>query len=415
MVSQLLTLYTTPVVYLGLIGWRSTLCEVYRSAIRLRSLQQRTRHEYFGAIYPAADWHVAADAWPCAGRAFWRFDFLPVAPLPQVDFPVISCRRRSCPGASPETMASAVATPLERQFGRIAGVNQMTSTSQLGSTGITLQFDLNRNIDAAARDVQAAINAARSQLPANLPSNPDLPQGESGRCADHDSGADLRRITLPRCTTRRFHPGAETGAGARRRSGIRGGGARPAVRVEVNPTLLNKLGIGLDNVRTALGSANANRPKGNCPTTQSCWTFDANDQFFKARRIPAADRRLSKRRAGAPGRRCRCSGFGRGHPQRRHLSTASPRSSSSSSASPARTSSTRSTGSGRCCRSCRPRFRRPSTLDVVMDRTTTIRASVQDIEITLMISVVLVILVVFVFPAQRCAPPSFPASPCRFR
>jgi multidrug efflux pump len=93
---------------------------------------------------------------------------LPVSPLPQVDFPVIGVSA-SLPGASPETMASAVATPLERQFGRIAGINQMTSVSQLGSTGITMQFDLDRNIDAAARDVQAAINAARNYLPPNLP------------------------------------------------------------------------------------------------------------------------------------------------------------------------------------------------------------------------------------------------------
>src|SRR6184192_278023 len=99
------------------------------------------------------------------------FRFLPVAPLPQVDFPTISVGA-NLPGASPETMASAVATPLERQFGRIAGVTEMTSSSQLSSTSITLQFDLNRNIDAAARDVQAAINAARGQLPVDLPSNP---------------------------------------------------------------------------------------------------------------------------------------------------------------------------------------------------------------------------------------------------
>src|SRR5437868_13438717 len=99
------------------------------------------------------------------------FNFLPVAPLPQVEFPVIQVSA-GLPGASPETMASAVATPLERQFGRIAGINQMTSTSQLGSTSIVLQFDLNRNINGAARAVQAAINAARSQLPANLPGNP---------------------------------------------------------------------------------------------------------------------------------------------------------------------------------------------------------------------------------------------------
>src|SRR5271154_4391180 len=99
------------------------------------------------------------------------FRLLPVAPLPQVDFPTISVGA-ALPGASPETMASSVATPLERQFGRIAGVSEMTSTSYLGNTSITLQFDLNRNIDAAARDVQAAINAARGYLPANLPSNP---------------------------------------------------------------------------------------------------------------------------------------------------------------------------------------------------------------------------------------------------
>src|SRR6202142_636199 len=99
------------------------------------------------------------------------YNFLPEAPLPQVDFPSISITSQ-LPGASPETMASSVATPLERQFGRIAGVNEMTSSSSLGSTSITLQFDLNRNIDAAARDVEAAINAARGYLPANLPNNP---------------------------------------------------------------------------------------------------------------------------------------------------------------------------------------------------------------------------------------------------
>src|SRR6266700_4778537 len=99
------------------------------------------------------------------------FRLLPVSPLPQVDFPTISVNA-SLPGASPETMASSVATPLERQFGRIAAVNEMTSSSSLGSTSVVLQFELNRNIDAAARDVQAAINAARSQLPPNLPSNP---------------------------------------------------------------------------------------------------------------------------------------------------------------------------------------------------------------------------------------------------
>ena len=160
-----------------------------------------------------------------------------MAPLPQVDFPTIQ-RWRRLAGREPQTMASAVATPLERQFGRIAGVNQMTSSSQLGSTGITLQFDLNRNIDAAARDVQAAINAARSQLAANLPSNPELPQSESRRRADPDSGADVghddraadvRRggFRSSRRSCRRSKESARCSLAA---------AAQPAVRVEVNPT-----------------------------------------------------------------------------------------------------------------------------------------------------------------------------------
>ena len=128
------------------------------------------------------------------------FTILPVAPLPQVEFPVIQVSA-SLPGASPETMASAVATPLERQFGRIAGINQMTSISQLGSTGIVLQFDLNRNIDAAARDVQAAINAARSQLPSYLAGQSLVPQSKSGGRADSDSVADFRQHHASRTST----------------------------------------------------------------------------------------------------------------------------------------------------------------------------------------------------------------------
>ena len=136
-----------------------------------------------------------------AGAAAFRL--LPVSPLPQVDFPTISVNA-SLPGASPETMASAVATPLERQFGRIAAVTEMTSSSSLGSTSITLQFDLNRNIDAAARDVQAAINAARGYLPANLPQNPTLPQSQSrGFAHPHDRPSPRTFWTRARCTTRR--------------------------------------------------------------------------------------------------------------------------------------------------------------------------------------------------------------------
>src|SRR5215467_6340272 len=173
------------------------------------------------------------------------FNFLPVAPLPQVDFPVISVGA-SLPGASPETMASAVATPLERQFGRIAGINQMTSTSQLGSTNIVLQFDLNRNIDAAGRDVQAAINAARSQLPANLPGNPNYHKSNPA-----DAPITIVALTSDTVTVPRMYDIADSIL-AQKLSQVQGvgqvfvfGSAPPAVRVEVNPTLLNKLGVGL--------------------------------------------------------------------------------------------------------------------------------------------------------------------------
>ena len=121
------------------------------------------------------------------------FTVLPVSPLPQIDFPTITVAA-ALPGASPETMASSVAAPLERQFGRIAGVTEMTSTSSLGATAITLQFDLNRNIDAAARDVQAAINAARGYLPTESAEQSDVSKGQSGRCANSDCGADVGRL-----------------------------------------------------------------------------------------------------------------------------------------------------------------------------------------------------------------------------
>src|SRR6476660_7038909 len=163
------------------------------------------------------------------------FNFLPVAPLPQVEFPVISVGA-GLPGASPETMASSVATPLERQFGRISGVNQMTSTSQLGSTSIVLQFDLSRNIDAAARDVQAAINAARGQLPANLPSNPNYRKVNPA-----DAPIMILKITSETYDKPRMFDAASSVLQQKlsQVDGVGqvwiGGGALPAVRVEVNP------------------------------------------------------------------------------------------------------------------------------------------------------------------------------------
>src|ERR1700720_945994 len=210
------------------------------------------------------------------------FGFLPVAPLPQVDFPVIQVGA-GLPGASPETMASAVATPLERQFGRIAGINQMTSVSQLGSTGIVLQFDLNRNIDAAARDVQPAINAARSQLPADLPGNPWYRKVNPADAPILIMSLTSDSVTLPEIYDQANSILSQKLAQV---SGIGqvyvGGGANPAVRAELDPNLLNNTGVGLDAVRMALGAANANRPKGQVANPVNAWTINNNDQITHA-------------------------------------------------------------------------------------------------------------------------------------
>ncbi|MGC2322387.1 MAG: efflux RND transporter permease subunit, partial [Terriglobales bacterium] len=208
--------------------------------------------------------------------------FLPVSPLPEVEFPTISVGA-GLPGASPETMASAVATPLERQFGRIAGITEMTSSSQLGSTSITLQFDLSRNIDAAARDVQAAINASAGQLPANLPNAPTY-----RKINPADAPIMILALTSDTIPVRRMYDASDTilaqkisqvdGVG----QVITGGGAKPAVRVQVNPTQLFNYGIGLDDVRTALARANANSPKGQFSDNQDTFLIYASDQLLDA-------------------------------------------------------------------------------------------------------------------------------------
>ena len=210
------------------------------------------------------------------------FNYLPVASLPRVDFPVIQVSAQ-LPGADPQTMASAVATPLERQFGRISAINQMTSTSQLGSTSIVLQFDLNRNIDAASRDVQAAINAARGQLPANLPSNP-----EYWKANPSEAPIMILDLTSDTETVPQMYDAADSILSQKlsQVSGVGqvyvGGAAQPAVRAEVNPMLLNKLGIGLDTVRNALNLANANQAKGQLSLGNKTWILDDNDQLFTA-------------------------------------------------------------------------------------------------------------------------------------
>jgi multidrug efflux pump len=210
------------------------------------------------------------------------YRFLPVSPLPQVDFPTINVSA-SLPGASPDTMASSVATPLERQFGRIAGVTEMTSTSSLGNTNITIQFDLDRNIDAAGRDVQAAINAARGQLPANLPSNPRYRKVNPA-----DAPILILSMTSDLVDRARMYDFASSiiqqklsqvaGVG----QVFVGGGALPAVRVEVNPTALYNNGLGLEDVRATLAAANVIRPKGSISGPDRTWSLSTTDQLFKA-------------------------------------------------------------------------------------------------------------------------------------
>ena len=210
------------------------------------------------------------------------YTLLPVASLPQVEFPVISVGA-SLPGADPETMASSVATPLERQFSKIAGVNEMTSYSSTGTTGVMLQFDLSRDVNGAARDVQAAINAARSQLPANLPSNP-----EYYKVNPADSPIMIIALTSDTMTVPQLYDACDSILAQKiaQVPGVGqtwcGGSAKPAVRIEANPMQLAHYGIGLEALRAAIGTVNVNQPKGYLHDDERRWSVSATDQLFGA-------------------------------------------------------------------------------------------------------------------------------------
>ena len=216
------------------------------------------------------------------------YHLLPVGPLPDVDFPTIQVSG-GLPGASPETMASAVATPLERQFGRIAGITEMTSTSMLGSTNITLQFDLNRNIDAAARDVQAAINAAAGQLPAGLPSLPNYRKVNPADAPILMLGARLRHPARePPVRCRRLHHCPEDCPSERRRTGHHRRRARPAVRVDVEPHRPCQLWPGPGGMfATAIAQFNANEPKGSVSNGSDPVGFERQRPDFRCQSIIA--------------------------------------------------------------------------------------------------------------------------------
>ena len=324
------------------------------------------------------------------------FRFLPVSPLPQVEFPTISVFA-GLPGASPETMASSVATPLERQFGRIAGITEMTSSSGLGSTNITIQFDLNRNIDAAARDVQAAINAARGQLPKNLPSNPGYRKVNPA-----DAPVMLLALSSDIVERARMYDLAATilqqklaqvpGVG----QVSVGGGALPAVRVDVDPVALNSTGLGLEDVRASLAAANANRPKGDVSSIERVWSLSTTDQIMKAAeyrplvvayRNGAAVRLSDVANVTDSVEDIRTAGLSNGKPAIILTISRQPG------------ANIIDTVDG--IRAILPQLKAaiPPTVDlsILIDATTTIRASVRDVEITLLISIALVILVVFVF------------------
>ena len=239
----------------------------------------------------------------CVGWRRSAFYVLPVAPLPEVDFPTISVSA-SLPGASAEIMASSVATPLERQFAHIASVTEMTSSSSLGSTSITLQFDLDRDIDGAARDVEAGINAARTYLPTNLPQNPSY-----RKINPADAPIMIMSLTSEKYAATKLYDLASTIL-EQKLSQIQGvgqvavgGGAAPAVRVEADPLKLESFGLTLQNVRSVLSLQNALLPRGQIANRSTTADILINDQISQAADIQASDRRLSQRRGRSPLRR----------------------------------------------------------------------------------------------------------------
>jgi multidrug efflux pump len=329
-----------------------------------------------------------------AGIVAYRL--LTVAPLPQVEFPVIQVQA-TLPGASPETMASSVATPLERQFGRIAGVTEMTSTSLLGASTVVLQFDLNRNVDAAARDVQAAINAARSQLPANLPSNPRYRKVNPA-----DLPVLILALTSDVLPVGRMYDAADSIL-AQKLSQVEGigqviigGGAKPAVRVRVDPARLSQIGLSLEQVRTALGTVNANSPKGELADGATAWTLHATDQLLDADQYRPVIVTYQK---GAPVRLgdiaevensvedIRTGGFANG--KRAVLIVLYRQPGANIIETVDRVME--------LLPSLRASIPPIIDLNVVLDRTTTIRASFRHVQGTLVLSIGLVVLVVFVF------------------
>ncbi|WP_191923248.1 multidrug efflux RND transporter permease subunit MdtC [Pantoea agglomerans] len=324
------------------------------------------------------------------------FRLLPVAPLPQVDFPVIVISA-SLPGAAPEIMASSVATPLERSLGRIAGVSEMTSTSSLGSTRIILVFDFDRDINGAARDVQAAINAAQSLLPTGMPSRPTYRKV-------NPSDAPIMIMTLTSDTSNpgQLYDYASTQL-AQKLSQIEGvgdvtvgGSSLPAVRVALNPQALFNQGVSLDAVRTAISNANQRRPQGALDDSQQRWQLRTNDALQTASEYQplivhynngAAVRLSDVATVEDSVQDVRNAGMSRGKPAVLLLIRKTPEANVIDTVDRIRAEM--------------PLLHEviPAAIDlqIAQDRSPTIRASLHEVEQSLVIAVALVILVVFVF------------------
>src|SRR5256714_6676844 len=327
---------------------------------------------------------------------FVAFLQLPTAPLPQVDFPTINVSA-NLPGASPDIMASAVAAPLERHFAHIAGLSEMTSASYLGSTSITLQFDLSRNIDGAARDVQAAINAARANLPSNLPQNPTYRKVNPA-----DAPIMVVALTSDIYSRGQLYDAASTIMQQRllQIAGVGqvniGGGALPGVRVEINPTQLNNTGLSLEGVRTMFSKQNANMPKGQLSDERTTADILANDQLLKANEYAPL---IVACRNGAPVRlsdiatvhdsveNIRAAGYLNGKPAIPVVIFRQPGANIIQTVDRVRAA----------LPSLKASIPAAINTQIVLDRTTTIRASVFEVERTLVIATMLVVLVVFVF------------------
>jgi multidrug efflux pump len=324
------------------------------------------------------------------------FTVLPVAPLPQVDFPTISVNA-SLPGASAQIMAASVATPLERQFSHIAGITEMTSSSSLGTTGVTLQFDLSRDINGAARDVQAAINAARTYLPANLPSNPSYRKVNPA-----DSPIMILGLTSDKYDVTKIYDVASTIL-AQKLSQIEGvgqvfagGGAAPSVRVEVDPKKLESTGLTLGSVQSTLSLQNSHEPRGQLADGTTTADIITNDQISEAKDYKPLI--IGYHRGAA----VRLSDVAEVIDSSQNLRTAGY----TDGVNSVSVIIFRQPGANIIDTVDRIRAQLPFLeavlpqgikTTIVMDRTTTIRASVRNVETTLIGSIILVVLVVFIF------------------